>query len=62
MAAWGDVKDKELDPRKVIQARKGEIEYIHRMGLYTKVPQGPVQEGDGESAHPDALDRYQHAG
>ena len=34
MTAWDDVKDRELDPRLVLQARAEEVEHIHKMGLY----------------------------
>ena len=36
MEAWDDVSGKELDPGKVKDARKLEIDYIHKTRLYTK--------------------------
>ena len=36
-AAWDDVTGAELDPDKVRTARKEEVEYIRKMGLYNKV-------------------------
>ena len=36
--AWDDVSGASLDPKEVKGARKEEIDYVHKMGLYTKVP------------------------
>ena len=36
--AWDDVSGAALDPQKVKQARREEIEYVHKMSLYEKVP------------------------
>ena len=36
--AWDDVSGRALDPEQVKKARKEEIEYVHKMGLYVKVP------------------------
>ena len=36
--AWDDVSGAQLDPKAVKSARREEIEYIHKMDLYTKVP------------------------
>ena len=36
--AWDDVSGKELDPRKVRAARREEMEYYKKMGVYDKVP------------------------
>ena len=44
MTAWDDVKGRELDPRRVLQARAEEIEYIHKMKLYRKVPKALCKE------------------
>ena len=40
--AWDDVSGAALDPQKVKQARREEIEYVRKMSLYKKVP---VKEG-----------------
>ena len=37
-AAWDDVSGAALDLERVKQARKEDIEYVHKMGLYQKVP------------------------
>ena len=36
--AWDDVSGAALDPQKVKQARREEIEYVRKMSLYQKVP------------------------
>ena len=36
--AWDDVSGAELDPAAVKKARAEEIDYVHKMSLYTKVP------------------------
>ena len=36
--AWDDVSGAELDPTAVRKARAEEIDYVHNMSLYTKVP------------------------
>ena len=43
MKAWDDVKDRELDPRMVMQARAEEVMYSRKMHLYTKVPKSRCQ-------------------
>ena len=37
-AAWDDVSGAALDPKEVRRARSEEIEYVHKMELYEKVP------------------------
>ena len=36
--AWDDVSGKELDPAKVLMARREEMEYYKKMDVYEKVP------------------------
>ena len=36
--AWDDVSGKELNPIEVINARKLEMEYFEKLGVYTRVP------------------------
>ena len=36
--AWDDVSGAQLDPKVVKGARKEELEYIHKMNFYSKVP------------------------
>ena len=36
--AWGDVSGARLRPGEVKKARQEEVDYIHKMNLYTKVP------------------------
>ena len=36
--AWDAVSGAELDPTKVRQARMEEVDYVHTMKLYDKVP------------------------
>ena len=36
--AWGDVKNVWLDPSKVREARKEEMEFVRKMKVYDKVP------------------------
>ena len=36
--AWDDVSGAQLDPKAVRAARGEEVDYIHKMNLYTKVP------------------------
>ena len=36
--AWDDVSGAQLDPKVAKLARQEEIDYIHKMNLYTKVP------------------------
>ena len=36
--AWDDVSGATLDPKQVKRARAEEVEYIHKMHLYDKVP------------------------
>ena len=49
MTAWDDVKDRELDPKEVLRARREEIEYIHKMGLYKKVPKSLCKRVTGKA-------------
>ena len=37
-AAWDDVNDQMLDAAEVKQARKVELEYFEKLGVYTRVP------------------------
>ena len=36
--AWDDVSGAQLDPKEVRRSRMEEIDYIHKMNVYTKVP------------------------
>jgi hypothetical protein len=36
--AWDDVKQCELDPRRVGQARAIQMEYVRKSNLYNKLP------------------------
>ena len=36
--AWDDVSGAALDPKEAKRARREEIEYVHKMQLYDKVP------------------------
>ena len=47
--AWDDVPGKALDPKQVRKARQEEIDYIHEMGLYVKVPIKECYERTGKS-------------
>ena len=38
LEAWGDVSGPPLNPKEVQRARQEEIDYVHKMNLYTKVP------------------------
>jgi hypothetical protein len=42
--AWNDVKQRELDPRLVREARKTEVEYILKRKLYNNVPRSKCYE------------------
>lgn len=42
--AWDDVTGKELDATKVAQARKEEVDYIHKTNLYIKVPRSKAKQ------------------
>jgi hypothetical protein len=46
--AWGDVKQKELKPVQVREARRVEMEHIHNRNLYNKVPRSKCYEQTGE--------------
>ena len=46
--AWDDVSGAELDPNKVKQARAEEVEYVHKMNLYVKVPKKQCYEKTGK--------------
>ena len=37
-AAWDDVSGAALDPKEVKRARREEVDYVHKMQLYDKVP------------------------
>ena len=45
--AWDDVSGKELDPQKVMIARREEMEYYKKMGVYDKVPIEECIRGQG---------------
>ena len=36
--AWDDVSGAPLDPQEVRRARREEIDYVHKLNLYDKVP------------------------
>ena len=36
--AWDDVSGAQLDPKAVRKARSEEVDYVHKMKLYSKVP------------------------
>ena len=38
MTPWDDVNDKILDAADVQKARKVELEYFEKLGVYTRVP------------------------
>ena len=48
MEAWDDVSGKELDPNKVVKARREEVEYIHKTRLYTKVPRQKAKDANAK--------------
>ena len=43
MEAWDDVSGQALDPKKVTEARREEVAYIHDSKLYTKVPRAKAK-------------------
>ena len=47
--AWDDVSGAQLDPQAVKLTRKEEIDYIHKMNLYTKVPTTQCHQKTGKS-------------
>ena len=47
--AWDDVSGAALDPKAVIKARQEEVEYVRKMGLYTKVPKSECIKETGRS-------------
>ena len=49
LEAFDDVSGATLDPRKVQQARREEVEYVRQMGLYTKVPIIECRRGKGKN-------------
>ena len=46
--AWDDVSGERLDPQVAKLARKGEIDYIHKMNLYTKVSKAQCHRDTGK--------------
>ena len=46
--AWDDVSGVDLDPQKVTQARKDEVEFYRKMGVYVKVPVSECYEVTGK--------------
>ena len=53
--AWDDVSGRALDPEQVKKARKEEIEYVHKMGLYVKVP---INECHNKTGKPQIIVRW----
>ena len=47
--AWDDVSGAQLDPKAVKAARVEEVEYIHKMQLYTKVPMAECRRQTGKN-------------
>ena len=47
--AWDDVSGSPLNPKEVQKARQEEIDYVHRMNLYTKVPNKEAYQAIGKS-------------
>ena len=47
--AWDDVSGAQLDPKAVKEARKAEVEYIHKMNLYTKVTMAECRKQTGKA-------------
>ena len=47
--AWDDVSGAELDPKQVRKAREEEVEYVHKMKLYDKVPTSECYQRTGKA-------------
>ena len=47
--AWDDVSGAELDARQVKRARQEEIDYVHKMKLYEKVPKSECYRKTGKA-------------
>ena len=60
--AWDDVSGAELDPRDVRRARTEEIEYVRKMGLYTKVSTKECYERIGRRLSLNKTNFDQHIG
>ena len=43
------MKNRELDPRKVVEARAEEIKYVRKMNLYHKVPRSLCKKVTGKA-------------
>ena len=56
--AWGDVSGVRLDPQVAKLARKEEIDYIHKMNLYTKVSKAQCRIEMQEKGQFRPLDRH----
>ena len=54
-AAWDDISAATLDPSKVLEARKLEIQYAERKPCGRRSPGGRRKEKDGGSSDPDGL-------
>ena len=48
LEAWDDVFGSPLNPKQVQRARQEEIDYAHKMHLYTKVPIKEVYQATGK--------------
>ena len=53
--AWDDVSGRALDPEQAKKARKDEIEYVHKMRLYVKVP---ISECHNKTGKPPIIVRW----
>ena len=49
LEAWDDVSGSPFDPKAVQKARQEEIEYVHKMNLYTKVSKKEAHKETGKS-------------
>ena len=47
--AWDDVSGAALNPQEVKRARREEIDYVHKMNLYTKVPIKEAYQATGKA-------------
>ena len=47
--AWDGVSGAELDPKLVKKARAEEVEYVHKMNLYDKVPTSECYQKTGRA-------------
>ena len=59
LEAWDDVSGSPLNPKEVQRARKEEIEYVHKMNRYTKVPTKEAPQEIGKRFNLREMDRYQ---